>query len=113
MALAFAFGALGSPPYCLAIGYQIEVNSAELAARQPDLIVHGEESANAVLVGERPIRRDMPAPRVVVEVVSPRRTGSTNYNRDYVEKPREYAARGILEFWQVDPSQAMVTVLKL
>lgn len=30
-----------------------------------------------------------------------------------MEKPKEYAARGIPEFWQVDPSRAMVTVLKL
>lgn len=113
MAIAFALGALGIPPYCFAIGHQIEVDSAEVTVRQPDLIVHTEKSATAVLSGERLIRRGMPAPLLVVEVVSPGKPGSANYNRDYVEKPKEYATRGISEFWQVDPSRAMVVVLNL
>ena len=113
MAIAFALGALGIPPYCFAIGHQIEVDSAEVTVRQPDLIVHTEESATAVLSGERLVRRGMPAPLLVVEVVSPGKPGSANYSRDYVEKPKEYATRGIPEFWQVDPSRAMVVVLNL
>lgn len=114
--LLFAtFLSLGIPYYRLVIGHQIEVISSEVSARQPDLIVHTEESVNAVLSGERLIRRNMPAPLLVVEVVSPGKVGSKNYNRDYVEKPREYAARGISEFWQIDPDpeRLVVTVLHL
>lgn len=112
--LVVAFSILGIPPYRLAIGHQIEVESSEVTARQPDLVVHTEESADAVLSGaERLVRRDMPVPLLVVEVVSPGKVGSANYNRDYLEKPREYAARGVVEFWRVDPGRAVVTVLSL
>jgi len=55
----------------------------------------------------------MPAPALVVEVVSPGEPGTDNYDRDYVEKPKEYAARGIPEFWQIDPSRSVVIVLTL
>jgi Uma2 family endonuclease len=50
----------------------------------------------------------MPPPALVVEVVSP---GKVNEDRDYRYKRSEYAARGIPEYWIVDPSQAKVTVL--
>jgi len=36
-----------------------------------------------------------------------------NYDRDYVDKPREYADRRIPEFWLVDPSRNWVKVLRL
>ena len=113
MFLAFAFSAMGIPPHRFAIGHQIEVNSAEVTARQPDLIVHTEESVRAVLSGEKFIRLDMPVPLLVVEVVSPGKPGSRNHDRDYVEKPKEYAARGIPEFWQADPDKGRKVVLVL
>jgi Uma2 family endonuclease len=53
---------------------------------------------------------DMPPPLLVVEVVFP---GIKNYNRDYRYKRSEYAARGIAEYWIVDPEQAQVTILSL
>jgi Uma2 family endonuclease len=56
------------------------------------------------------ILRYMPAPGLVVEVVSPGDEHSTNYKRDYEEKPLEYAARGIPEYWIVDPERAIVSV---
>lgn len=37
----------------------------------------------------------MPNPVLVVEVVSPGNENIPNYQRDYEEKPKEYAARGI------------------
>lgn len=111
--LVIALAALGIPPYRLAIGHQIEVESGEVSARQPDLIVHTEESIRALLSGDRIIRLGMPAPLLVVEVVSPGGPRSDNYQRDYIEKPREYAARGIPELWQIDPSRAVVNVLEL
>jgi Uma2 family endonuclease len=44
---------------------------------------------------------------VKVEVVSPKQE-----NRDYRYKRSEYAARGILEYWIVDPISQKVTVLE-
>lgn len=108
-----AFLALGIRPRRLAIGHQIEVESSEVSARQPDLIVHTDASINALLSGERIIRLGMPVPQLVVEVVSPGSPSSKNYQRDYVEKPKEYAARGIPELWQIDPNRAVVNVLEL
>lgn len=110
MALAFAFGAFGIPPYRFAIGHQIEVDSVDVTARQPDLIVHTDESIQAVLSGERILRFGMPAPMLVVEVVSP---GTENRDRDYIEKRQEYALRGIPEYWLIDPSREVVAVLSL
>jgi Uma2 family endonuclease len=56
------------------------------------------------------IRLDMPAPLLVMEVVSP---GPTNRNRDYEDKRDQYQARGIAEYWVLDPEQQFVTVLSL
>ncbi|BAU15435.1 hypothetical protein LEP3755_59930 [Leptolyngbya sp. NIES-3755] len=113
MLLVSYFLQLGISPYRLAIGHQIEVESSEVSVRQPDLVVHTEESIRALLSGDRIIRLGMPVPQLVVEVVSPGGPSSENYQRDYVEKPREYAARGIGELWQVDPGRAVVNVLEL
>ncbi|MBN8562495.1 MAG: Uma2 family endonuclease [Leptolyngbya sp. UWPOB_LEPTO1] len=111
--LLLTFAAMGIPPRRFAIGHQIEVTSADVSARQPDLVVHTDESITALLSGEKLIRIAMPAPMLVVEVVSPGKPGTENYDRDYVDKPKEYAARGISEFWRVDPSRAVVAVLSL
>jgi Uma2 family endonuclease len=43
----------------------------------------------------------------VVEVVSP---GQANRERDYRYKHTEYAARGIAEYWIVDPETRQVTL---
>ena len=52
---------------------------------------------------------DMPPPLLVVEVVS---LGKENIDRDYRYKRSEYAARGIGEYWIVDPLARRVTVLE-
>jgi Uma2 family endonuclease len=49
----------------------------------------------------------MPPPALVVEVVSP---GQANRERDYRYKHTEYAARGIAEYWIVDPETNQVTL---
>jgi Uma2 family endonuclease len=56
------------------------------------------------------IRLDMPPPVLVMEVVSP---GQTNRERDYEDKRAQYQARGILEYWLLDPEQQIVVVLTL
>ena len=55
----------------------------------------------------------MPVPLLVVEVVSSGEPGSDNYDRDYIDKRKEYAKRGIPEFWLIDPIRAVVLVLTL
>jgi Uma2 family endonuclease len=50
---------------------------------------------------------DMPPPLLVVEAVSPNQA-----NRDYRYKRSEYAARGIAEYWIIDPIAQKVTVLE-
>ena len=52
----------------------------------------------------------MPPPRLVVEVVSP---GKENIDRDYRYKRSQYQARGIAEYWIVDPLTQRVTGLTL
>ena len=69
------------------------------------------EELLAALGGKRAtIIQDMPSPALAVEVVSP---GKVNEDRDYRYKRSEYAARGILEYWIVDPQKEQVTVLTL
>ncbi len=82
------------------------------------------------------ILMDMPPPLLVVEVVSqcvarvprveatdvsasgsdagasPVRVSPNQENRDYRYKRSEYAARGIAEYWIVDPIAQKVTVLE-
>lgn len=95
-------------------GTEIAVPSRLVTSRFPDLTVLAEETRAAMKRDRRSlIESDMPAPRLVVEVVSPGEPGSDNYDRDYIEKPREYAKRGIPEFWLIDPLREVVLVLSL
>lgn len=114
---SFLFGTfvkLGISLELLTIGVQIAVSNSKTTVRQPDLIVLSQECADALEgVASAVITVEMPVPSLVVEIVSPGKPGDQNYDRDYIEKPKEYAARGIPEFWQVDPDRAVVTVLNL
>ncbi|KAM3112815.1 MULTISPECIES: Uma2 family endonuclease [unclassified Phormidesmis] len=116
MIAGFLFSALLQfvPHYLIRRGTEVFVNSRMVSSRYPDLMVLSETGQIALEGAKRSsVTIDMPTPPLVIEVVSPGAPGSDNYNRDYVEKPREYAARGIPEFWQVDPERAVVTVLTL
>jgi Uma2 family endonuclease len=87
---------------------ELEVSGRRAKVRLPDLVVLSRGSAEALQGQPRNIlTRDMPPPALVVEVVSP---GSTNRLRDYRYKRTEYAARGIAEYWIVDPEAQQVTV---
>ncbi|MDF5708895.1 MAG: Uma2 family endonuclease [Nostoc sp. S4] len=89
---------------------EIEVSGRRASCRLPDLVVHTEESKAALIGSPRNlITRDMPPPALVVEVVSP---GTENHNRNYRYKRTEYAARGITEYWIVDPRLKQTTVCK-
>jgi Uma2 family endonuclease len=111
MFLVFAFARLGLPSYRVAMKQKIEVTSTHVSARDPDLIVHTEESFAAIDgLSEACLKRYDPNPAIVIEVASPGNEKSDNYRRDYEEKPVEYAERGIPEYWIIDPDRAIVKI---
>ena len=90
---------------------EIVVSGSRATVRLPDLMVLTEDLANALYSSQRStITIDMLPPALVVEVVSP---GKINRDRDYRYKKSEYAARGIAEYWIVDPQENKLTVLLL
>jgi Uma2 family endonuclease len=100
----------GIPFYRLRIGTEMVVSGKRATTRFPDLMVLSEELATALEGASRStVMMDMPPPLLVVEVVSP---GKESIDRDYRYKRSEYAARGIAEYWIVDPMQGRVTVLE-
>ncbi|WP_413174737.1 Uma2 family endonuclease [Anabaena azotica] len=108
MFLVAYFLKLGIPYYRLRMKTEMAVYSRLVGVRVPDLIVFSEELAQAMQGATRSlILMDMPPPLLVVEIVSPNQE-----NRDYRYKRSEYAARGIAEYWIVDPMQQKVTVLE-
>jgi Uma2 family endonuclease len=112
--LFLQFAAMGIPGYRIGFKQWIAVSNSTATARDPDLIVHSEASFAAIDgLSQALLAPDAPIPLLVIEIVSPGNPGTENYDRDYVEKPQEYAARGIPEFWQVDPDRAVVIVLTL
>ena len=110
MLLVFAFARLGVPEKHLVIGHQIEVRSHYATARQPDLVVHTTESDSALSGNEKVLRLGFPSPLLVVEIASQTITDAKSRRRDYEQKPKEYADRGIAEMWIVDPDRSWVKV---
>jgi Uma2 family endonuclease len=99
----------GIPYYYLRIGLEIAVSGALATVRLPDLVLLSEAAATALEGATRSIiTYDMPPPRLVVEVVSPNQE-----KKDYRYQRSEYAARGIAEYWIVDPIQQQVMILTL
>ncbi len=109
------FPLLGLGPKRVGIKQKIEVTSQlGVSAREPDLMLHSEASALAIDgAKESCLRREDPEPLVIIEIVSPGEKSSKNYQRDYQEKRAEYAARGIPEYWLIDPTRQVVLVLTL
>lgn len=110
--LLLYFSRFGIPNDRLGIQQYIAVNSLKVTARDPDLIVHSEASARSMDgAKEACLKPEDPLPSLVIEIVSPGQPGTANYDRDYVEKRREYAERGIPEYWLIDPQRQVVLVL--
>ena len=106
----FLAGAAVNKPNNKLQDIEVAVMGRRATCRMPDLLVHTEASAAALVGASRSlITLDMPPPALVVEVVSP---GSSNRSRDYRYKRTEYAARQIMEYWIVDPEEQQVTVCK-
>lgn len=75
--------------------------------------MHSEASEAAISQDGKLLRLNAPVSMVVVEVVSNSDTDPRSWERDYQEKRREYAIRGIPEYWIVDPAADLVLVLTL
>jgi Uma2 family endonuclease len=102
---------IGIPSYRLRIGTEVVVSGTRATVRLPDLMVLTEELAIALQSATRStVTIDMPPPQLIVEVVSP---GKKNIDRDYRYKRSQYQARGIAEYWIVDPIEQRITVLNL
>lgn len=107
-----AFLKLGIPSYRIGFKHLIQVDSFYVTARDPDLIIHTEDSATALGDGRKEacLTLNDPNPIITIEVVSPGTESTDNYQRDYVQKPSEYAVRGIPELWQIDPERNWVKI---
>lgn len=108
----FAYFAIqGIPSYRLRIGTEIVVTGSKATVRLPNLMVLSEELVIALQSASRStITMDMPPPQLVIEVVSP---GKKNRDRDYRYKRSQYQARGISEYWIVDPIEQKITIFNL
>jgi Uma2 family endonuclease len=89
---------------------EIEVSGSLAKTRLPDLMVLSEELAEILGDGRGTIAREMPPPELIIEVASP---GKANEERDYRYKRSEYAARGVPEYWVINPSDSTITVFSL
>jgi Uma2 family endonuclease len=99
---------LGIPAYRLTMKTEVAVSGSRVSVRVPDLLLLSEELATELEGATRSIvMMDMAPPLLAVEVVSPKQE-----NRDYRYKRTEYAARGIAEYWIVDPLAQKVTILE-
>ncbi|MEL7034682.1 MAG: Uma2 family endonuclease [Cyanobacteria bacterium J06592_8] len=109
IALLIYFTQIGIPSQCLLIKTEIVVAGTKPTVRVPDLLVLSEVGAQALEGATRStITLEMPPPQLVVEVVSP---GTESIKRDYRYKKSQYEARGIDEYWIVDPIKQQITIL--
>jgi Uma2 family endonuclease len=117
MFLLIYFSQQGIPSYRLTMKTEVSVSGARVSVRLPDLLVLSEELATVLEGASRSIvLMDMPPPLLAVEVVLKDTASHISPNqekRDYRYKRSEYAARGIAEYWIVDPIQQQVTILEL
>lgn len=103
-----------APYYCLRRGTEMAVSGSAANTRYPDFMVVTEAGAKALVGKKRSlITSEMPAPLLVVEVVSSSDTNQQSRERDYVDKRQEYAQRGIPEYWIIDPVESVILVLTL
>ena len=108
--LMFVLASSGLIPLRLIRPHSCEIEvSGKPRTRYPDLVILREEHLN--LTEKRLlITLKMPAPQLVVEVVS---SGDDNQERDYTDKREQYQKRGIPEYWLINPEDRVITVLKL
>jgi Uma2 family endonuclease len=117
-----SIGNINIATYLFALLIQAGFSSQLLCPGQIELVVPGKpktrfpdltvlEEVHLTLLDRRgTITREMPPPRVVVEVVSPGDEESENYKRDYEVKPEQYAAIEVPEYWIIDPDRDWIKV---
>ena len=85
------------------------LQAGDPANRHPDLTILREEHLE-LTQRQLTITFDVLPPHLVAEVVSP---GQRNRDRDYGRKRKQYASRGIPEYWLLDPEEQVIVVLQL
>jgi len=85
------------------VGVKTQKQNGKPVTRYPDLMVFDASNLSATEVDIIDF-----APELAIEIVS---TGTRNRKRDYEEKRYEYRARGIREYWIIDPEHLKVTLL--
>lgn len=107
--LLLYFAQLGVPFSRLTMKTELAVIGPGPTVHLPDVMLLSEELAQVLEGATRStVLLDMPPPQLVIEVVSP---GKKNQDRDYRHKRSQYEARGVEEYWIVDPLADRVTVL--
>ena len=86
-------------------GIGVEVTRSEKEERVPDIVVISKEGAERVDRETHVITLDMPAPLLVVEVVSP-----SSVKIDLEDKPFEMMSRGVGEYASIDWRKEIVQV---
>ncbi len=99
--LLFKFFDIGMSYRRMAMGHLVGTDRLATTVRIPRLMIHSEDSFQAIMADGRLLRFDMPAPKLIMEVAP-----ST-------EKLAEYAACGIPEYWIVDPVAELVEICTL
>ncbi|MGL6337614.1 MAG: Uma2 family endonuclease [Waterburya sp.] len=90
---------------------EIIISGSKTTARIPDITVFSEIGVEEIkLKNTSTIDLNMSPPLLVIEIVSP---GKTARDRDYRFKRSEYAARGIENYWIIDPLEQNITFLIL
>lgn len=108
--LLFVLASRGVVPLRLIAIHTCEIEvTGKPKTRFPDLVILQEEHL-ALTKKRLLITLDMPAPRLVAEVVSP---GDANYQRDYAAKRDQYQQRGIPEYWLLNPETETIVILEL
>ena len=101
------------PYYCIRRGTEIAVSGKKANTRYPDLVIVSEAGATALSGQKRSlVTLEMPAPILVVEVVSNSESNAQSRERDSTNKRQEYAARGIPEYWIIDPAVGVILILQ-
>jgi Uma2 family endonuclease len=88
----------------------VGIRTASGRSRLPDVcIMTGSDWRQLRKSKSSAVLEDQPLV-LAVEVVSP---GEEAYNRDYQDKPKEYARKRIPEYWIVDPIAQKISVMLL
>jgi Uma2 family endonuclease len=99
------FASLHAPGLALVSGTRVRLRlGKEIQFREPDVVYMAARHAS------RRHKEFWEGADLVMEVVSGDRKDRI---RDWEEKPREYAAAGIPEYWIVDPDKKVIRVLVL